>query len=202
VPRSVAFTIIAALLLSACGGARVVRPPTPSPTTTRTPTPNTGGVDTAAPTPASTGPATTAIVELEKGGSFTIAFRADKAPNTVANFVKKARAKDYDGTSFHRVVPGFVAQGGDPYSKTGAGTPGTGGSQQPTELSDLPFVKGALGIARGGDIKVSNDSQFYVCLDDAPHLNGQYTNFGNVTSGMDVVLKIAMGDKIKTIRIP
>lgn len=142
----------------------------------------------------------TATVELEKGGSFTIALRADKAPNTVANFVKKARAGDYDGTTFHRVVPGFVAQGGDPLSKTDPTRAGTGGGKQPTELNDLPFMKGAVGIARGGDIKVSNDAQFYVVLDDAPHLNGAYTNFGTVTSGMDVVLGIRVGDKIKTVR--
>lgn len=145
--------------------------------------------------------AKTATVELEKGGSFTIELRADKAPNTVANFIKKAQAGDYDGTTFHRVVPGFVAQGGDPYSKSGAGPAGTGGGKQPTELNDLPFAKGAVGIARGGDINVSNDAQFYVCLDAAPHLNGQYTNFGTVTSGMDVVLGIRVGDKIKTVTV-
>ena len=139
-------------------------------------------------------------VELEKGGSFTLELRADKAPNTVASFIKKANAGDYDGTTFHRVVPGFVAQGGDPLSKTDPQRAGTGGGKQPTELSDLPFVKGAVGIARGGDIKVSNDAQFYVVLADAPHLNGQYTNFGSVTSGMDVVLGIRVGDKIKTVR--
>lgn len=127
--------------------------------------------------------------------------RADKAPKTVANFTKKARAGDYEGTTFHRVVPGFVAQGGDPLSKTDPARAGTGGGKQDTELSDLPFVKGALGIARGGDIKVSNDAQWFVVLDDAPHLNGAYTNFGAVTSGMDVVQKIAIGDKIKTVRV-
>ena len=195
--RAISLTIVSALVLSACGGAsdRVVRPPTSSPTAR----PTIGGAATATPAPAT---ATTATVELEKGGSFTITFRADKAPNTVANFIKKARAGEYEGTSFHRVVPGFVAQGGDPLSKTDPARAGTGGGQQPTELSDLPFVKGAVGIARGGDIKVSNASQFYVCLDAAPHLDGQYTNFGNVTSGMDVVLKIAVGDKIKSIRVP
>jgi len=139
-------------------------------------------------------------VELEKGGSFTLELRADKAPNTVANFIKKANAGDYDGTTFHRVVPGFVAQGGDPLSKTDPQRAGTGGGKQPTELSDLPFVKGALGIARGGDIKVSNDAQWFVCLDAAPHLDGAYTNFGRVTSGMDVVLGIRVGDKIKSVR--
>ncbi|MGH2472414.1 MAG: peptidylprolyl isomerase [Candidatus Limnocylindria bacterium] len=149
-------------------------------------------------------PASKATVELAKGGSFVFTLRADKAPKTVANFAKKSRAGDYDGTTFHRVVPGFVAQGGDPLSKTlpaGDARLGTGGGQQATELSDLPFVTGAVGAARGGDIRVSNDAQFYVCLGDAPHLNGQYTNFGQVTSGMDVVGAIKIGDKIKSIKI-
>jgi peptidylprolyl isomerase/peptidyl-prolyl cis-trans isomerase B (cyclophilin B) len=136
-----------------------------------------------------------ATVELESGKSFTVALRADKAPNTVANFLKKATEGFYDGLTFHRVVPGFVAQGGDP-----EGT-GRGGGNQPTELNDLPFTKGALGVARGGDIKVSNAAQFYVCLGDAPHLNGQYTNFGQVTSGQDAVDSIRVGDKIKRITV-
>lgn len=163
-----------------------------------------GGTATKSPNPSSAGPASKATVELAKGGTFSFTFRPDKAPGTVANFAKKSRAGDYDGTTFHRVVAGFVAQGGDPLSKTlsaGDARLGTGGGTQPTELSDLPFDKGAVGIARGGDIKVSNDSQFYVCLDAAPHLNGQYTNFAHVTTGMDVVLGIKIGDKIKTIAI-
>jgi len=160
----------------------------------------------ASPTPTAANPAldSKATVALAKGGIFTFTLRPDKAPKTVANFTRKSRAGDYDGTTFHRVVAGFVAQGGDPLSKTlSPGDPrlGTGGGQQETELSDLPFDKGAVGIARGGDIKVSNDSQFYVCLDAAPHLNGQYTNFASVTNGMDVVLGIKIGDKIKTIKI-
>lgn len=115
--------------------------------------------------------------------------------------MSKARAGDYDGTTFHRVVPNFVAQGGDPYSKNGGGTVGTGGGTQDTELNDLPFTTGAVGIARGQDIKISNASQFFIVTGNAPHLNGQYTNFGRVTAGMDVVLGIKVGDKIKTIRV-
>lgn len=137
----------------------------------------------------------TATVELEDGGSFTFELRPDKAPKTVENFVTKAQAGHYDGLTFHRVVPGFVAQGGDPL-----GT-GTGGGDQPTELSDLPFTKGAVGVARGGNLEISNDSQFYVCTGDAPHLNGKYTNFGQVTAGQDVVDRIKVGARIKGIRI-
>ena len=137
----------------------------------------------------------TATLELEDGSTFAFELRPDKAPKTVANFVKKAKAGHYDGLTFHRVVPGFVAQGGDPL-----GT-GTGGGDQPTELSDLPFKKGAVGVARGGNIEISNDSQFYVCTGDAPHLNGKYTNFGQITSGQDAVDRIKMGAKIKSIRV-
>jgi len=185
------------LTLVACGGAPAAAPPAAAPQAPA----RTGGASVATPTPVPTSPATTATVELASGGSFTIAFRADKAPNTVANFTKKARAGDYDGTTFHRVVAGFVAQGGDPLSKTDPARAGTGGGQQPTELSDLPFTKGAVGVARGGDITVSNDSQWFVCLEDAPHLNGAYTNFGTVTKGLDVVRGIKVGDRIKTIRV-
>ncbi len=186
------------LIAAACGGGASPGGTT-LPFATRTP----GGIATTtspSPSPAPAGGAATATVELEKGGSFTIQLRADKAPNTVANFIKKANAGDFDGTTFHRVVPGFVAQGGDPLSKTDPQRAGTGGGQQPTELSDLPFLKGAVGVARGGDIKVSNDAQWFVCLEAAPHLNGAYTNFGTVTSGMDVVLGIRVGDKIKSVR--
>jgi cyclophilin family peptidyl-prolyl cis-trans isomerase len=186
--RTLLRTAGASLVVTACGS------------TAATP----GGTATKSPNPSSDPTGSKATVELAKGGTFAFTLRADKAPKTVANFARKSRAGDYDGTTFHRVVAGFVAQGGDPLSKTlsaGDQRLGTGGGQQETELSDLPFNKGAVGVARGGDIKVSNDSQFYVCLEAAPHLNGQYTNFGQVTSGMDVVLGIKIGDKIKTIKI-
>src|SRR2546430_11939080 len=152
-----------------------------------------GGTATSASPTLSAAPATRATVELAKGGTFTFTLRADKAPKTVANFARKSRAGDYDGTTFHRVVAGFVAQGGDPLSKTlpaGDQRLGTGGGQQETELSDLPFDKGAVGIARGGGIKVCNDPQFYVSLDAATHLNRQYINFTSVTGGMVVDLGI------------
>jgi cyclophilin family peptidyl-prolyl cis-trans isomerase len=188
--RSLLRVVGASIAVAACGASQS----TAGGTATKSPNPST--------TPGAT--ATKATVELANGGSFTFTLRADKAPNTVANFAKKSRAGDYDGTTFHRVVAGFVAQGGDPLSKTlpaGDARLGTGGGQQPTELSDLPFNQGAVGVARGGDIRVSNDAQFYVCLGAAPHLNGQYTNFGQVTAGMDVVGGIKIGDKIKTIKI-
>ena len=135
-----------------------------------------------------------ATVELERGGSFTIALRPDKAPKTVANFVDKARAGSYDGRTFHRVED-WVVQGGDP-----DGT-GRGGGKMPSELNDLPFSKGSAGIARGPDIKVNNDAQWFICKSDASWLNNQYTNFGQVTAGQDVANGIRVGDKIKKITI-
>ena len=135
-----------------------------------------------------------ATVELERGGSFTIALRSDKAAKTVANFVAKANAGFYDGKTFHRVED-WVVQGGDPL-----GT-GTGGGKMPSELNDLPFTKGSAGIARGPDMKVNNDSQWFVCKADASWLNNQYTNFGQVTSGQDVVTGIRKGDKIKKVTV-
>jgi peptidyl-prolyl cis-trans isomerase B (cyclophilin B) len=136
----------------------------------------------------------TATIELERGGSFTIALRSDKAAKTVANFVAKATSGFYDGKTFHRVED-WVVQGGDP-----DGT-GRGGGKMPSELNDLPFAKGAAGIARGPDIKVNNDSQFFVVTKDAVWLNNQYTNFGQVTNGQDVVNGIRVGDKIKKITV-
>ncbi len=135
-----------------------------------------------------------AIVELEKGGSFTIAFRADKAPQTVARFVEKARSGFYNGLKFHRVED-WVVQGGDPLGN------GTGGEKVPSEFNDLPFEVGAVGVARGQDPAVNNGSQFFVVKSNARWLDDQYTNFGTVTAGMDVVRGIQVGDKIKSIRV-
>jgi peptidyl-prolyl cis-trans isomerase B (cyclophilin B) len=135
-----------------------------------------------------------ATIELERGGSFTIALRPDKAAKTVENFVAKATSGFYDGKTFHRVED-WVVQGGDP-----DGT-GRGGGKMPSELNDLPFTKGAAGIARGPDIKINNDSQFFVVKANADWLNNQYTNFGAVTSGIEVVQGIRVGDRIKSIKI-
>jgi peptidyl-prolyl cis-trans isomerase B (cyclophilin B) len=153
---------------------------------------STGGTTTKNPTPS---PAPSkATIELVKGGSFTIALRADKAPQTVARFADKARSGFYNNLLFHRVED-WVVQGGDPQ-----GT-GRGGENVPSEYNDLSFKLGAAGIARGPDPAINNGSQFFVVKKDSTFLDKQYTNFGQVTSGMDVVQKIAIGDKIKTITI-
>jgi cyclophilin family peptidyl-prolyl cis-trans isomerase len=142
--------------------------------------------------PASAG--TKATVELAKGGSFSFTLRPDKAPQTVARFVQKARSGFYDGLAFHRVED-WVVQGGDP---TGTGN---GGNQVPSEYNDLPFVAGAVGIARRPDPTQMNDSQFFVVKTAARHLDNQYANFGLLSAGVDVVNAIRIGDKIKSIKI-
>ena len=153
--------------------------------------PTVGGTPTNNPSAAK---ATKATVELAKGGSFTIAMRPDKAPQTVDRFVKKAQSGAYDGLTFHRVED-WVVQGGDPL-----GT-GTGGERVPSEYNDLTFHVGAAGIARGQDPAWNNDAQFFVVKRDATVLDRQYPNFGQVTNGMDVIQGIKIGDKIKKVTI-
>ena len=150
----------------------------------------------ASPTATASKPAldSKATVELAKGGSFSFTLRPDKAPLTVARFAQKARSGFYQGLTFHRVED-WVVQGGDP---TGTGS---GGNQVPSEYNSLPFVAGAVGIARSTNPAVMNDSQFFIVKIDSRHLDAMYANFGLLTSGMDVVQGIKIGDKIKTIKI-
>ncbi len=128
-----------------------------------------------------------AIMHTEKG-DISIRLRPDIAPITVNNFVFLAREGFYDGVTFHRVIPGFVAQGGDP---TGSGTGGPGYQFQ-DELNDLPFEQGTIGMANAGP--GTNGSQFYLMLDAAPPLTGNYTAFGEIDDGMDVMLSLRHRD--------
>jgi cyclophilin family peptidyl-prolyl cis-trans isomerase len=137
-----------------------------------------------------------AIVTMEKGGEFRIDFYQEDAPKTVENFVTLARKGFYDGLTFHRVQAGAVVHGGDP---KGDGSGGPGYTIK-AEFNKQKHERGAVAMAR----LVSPDtagSQFYITLMSAPELDGQYTVFGKVTSGMDVVDKIALGDKMKTVNI-
>jgi peptidyl-prolyl cis-trans isomerase B (cyclophilin B) len=149
--------------------------------------------------------APTAVITLEKGGDIALELFPADAPKTVEAFLKLAREGFYDGTTFHRVVPGFVVQGGDPLSKTlPAGDPrvGTGGPgyQLKAEFNKRKHDRGVLAMARSRDPD-SAGSQFYITLAPTPQLDGQYTVFGRVTSGMNVVDSIKIGDKIKTIKV-
>lgn len=135
----------------------------------------------------------TTVIRTDKG-DIELSLYSQDAPNTVKNFLAKAKSGFYNNLIFHRVED-WVIQGGDPDGN------GTGGGNMPTELNNKPFVVGSLGVARGGDIRISNDSQFFITKTDASWLNNQYTNFGIVTKGMDVVQKMSIGDKILGITI-
>lgn len=129
------------------------------------------------------------LVEMENGGNFTLELYPEYAPETVANFVKLAGDGFYDGLTFHRIVDGFMAQGGDP-----EGT-GMGGSKDTIKgefaangfkANTLSHTRGVISMARSMDYN-SASSQFFICYDDASFLDGQYAAFGKVVDGMDVV---------------
>jgi len=134
---------------------------------------------------------TRAVIET-KVGNIELEFFPDVAPNHVNNFIELAKKGSYNGTTFHRVIPGFMIQGGDPNSKDhdksshGMGDPGY---KLKAEFNDKSHKKGILSMARSGHPD-SAGSQFFICVADAPHLDRQYTVFGQVVSGMDVVDKI------------
>jgi len=139
-------------------------------------------------TPSSQTEVTMATIKTAKG-NIEIEFYTKDAPNTVANFVSKAKSGFYNNLTFHR-VENWVVQGGDPLGN------GAGGGNMTVEFNSKPFVVGAVGIASKGDGKVQNDSQFFIVKTDSQFLNGKYTNFGIVTKGMDVVQKMEIGDAI------
>lgn len=140
-----------------------------------------------------------AVITTEYG-DIRIELYAEKAPQTVANFRKLARQGFYDGLSFHRVVPGFVVQGGDPLGN-GTGGPGY---DLPAEIDpQLKHLAGTVATARKGDQvnpqRRSSGSQFYICLAPQPHLDGGYTIFGQVVAGMEAVQRIKPGDRMQKV---
>jgi peptidyl-prolyl cis-trans isomerase B (cyclophilin B) len=136
----------------------------------------------------------TAIIETEKGNLVLELFASD-VPVTVNNFVFLAREGFYDNTTFHRVIADFMAQGGDP-TGTGSGGPGYKFDDEFTSHSHLT---GALSMANAGPD--TNGSQFFICYSPQHHLDGHHSVFGQLTEGMDVLLKIKNGDVIKRIVI-
>jgi cyclophilin family peptidyl-prolyl cis-trans isomerase len=147
-------------------------------------------------------PENTLIVETTKG-RFVVRLRPDLAPNHVARIKELARDQFYDGTPFHRVIEGFMAQGGDP---TGTGT---GGSDKPdlgAEFTSTNFGRGVIGAARTSNPNSAN-SQFFVCFADCSFLNGDYTVWGEVVEGMESVDQLKRGepvpdpDRIVTMRV-
>lgn len=130
-------------------------------------------------------------IEMEDGGEIQIELYAETAPNTVRNFVSLVSKGFYDGTVFHRVIPGFMIQGGDPEG-TGMGGPGysiKGEFLMNGFNNELKHTRGVLSMARAMDPN-SAGSQFFIMVEDAPHLDGQYASFGRVITGMDVCDRI------------
>ena len=143
-----------------------------------------------APTPQAT--AEVAVIKTS-AGEMTLEFWPDVAPNTVENFKKLARQGFYDGTAFHRIIKGFMIQGGDPKTKdaTKESEWGTGdpGYKIKAEFNDRKHVRGVISMARAAHPD-SAGCQFFICLDPAPNLDRQYTAFGKVIKGEDVLLKL------------
>jgi peptidyl-prolyl cis-trans isomerase B (cyclophilin B) len=147
----------------------------------------------------------TVLITMEKGGEIVLELFPADAPKHVENFVKLVNQKFYDGQRVHRVEPKFVVQFGDPQSKTlplddprmGSGGPGY---TIKAEFNKRPFERGVLGMARTDDPN-SAGSQVYIMLGPAAFLNGKYTAFGRVATGMGVVDQIRVGDRIKSMKV-
>lgn len=137
-----------------------------------------------------------AVVETQYGDIYIELYPQD-APGTVMNFEKLSNSGYYDGLTFHRVEPGFVVQGGDPQ---GNGTGGPGYNIK-AEINSHKHLKGTVAMARRQISIDSAGSQFYICLNDQPSLDGEYTVFGQVIWGMDVVEKIKINDKMKAVSV-
>jgi peptidyl-prolyl cis-trans isomerase B (cyclophilin B) len=145
----------------------------------------------------------TATIETSKGTVVVDLFETE-VPNTVANFEKLANSEFYDGTRFHRVIPNFMIQGGDPYSREpGNARVGTGGPgykiKCETHLNTHKHVAGTLSMAHAG--KDTGGSQFFICHSPQPHLDRVHTVFGQVRDGMDVVNKVRQNDVVTSIRV-
>ena len=131
----------------------------------------------------------TIIMTLETG-DVTIKLRPDLAPQHADRIRELSREGFYDGVVFHRVIPGFMAQGGDP---TGTGSSGSSKPNLPAEFSKHSHVRGVCSMARTADPNSAN-SQFFICFDDATFLDGQYTVWGEVTGGMDLIDGLPKGE--------
>lgn len=138
----------------------------------------------------------TVTITMENGGEIVLELYPHTAPNTVANFISLVEDGFYDGTIFHRVIPGFMIQGGDPEG-SGMGGPGYAirGEFEANDFdNDLSHERGVVSMARSQDSN-SAGSQFFIMVDDAPHLDGEYAAFGRVIEGMDIVDEIVIVDR-------
>jgi peptidylprolyl isomerase len=130
------------------------------------------------------------VLTLDSGGDVVIRLRPDLAPEHVARMRELAEEEFYDGVVFHRVIDGFMAQGGDP---TGTGMGGSDKPNLPAEFNREPHVRGVCSMARSQDPNSAN-SQFFICFDDARFLDGQYTVWGEVVEGMEHVDALPKGE--------
>ena len=137
--------------------------------------------------------ADTLTLNLSTGGDVVIKLRPDLAPGHVERITSLAKDGFYDGVVFHRVIDGFMAQGGDP---TGTGMGGSDLPDLKAEFSDEPHVRGVCSMARAQNPNSAN-SQFFICFDDATFLDGQYTVWGEVTSGMEYVDALPKGEPVR-----
>ncbi|MCX7785807.1 MAG: peptidylprolyl isomerase [candidate division WOR-3 bacterium] len=192
--------LICFTLILSCGGPKKSAPQTSTPPTkTDSQIASAKAITSATPKPESMPSQSAskyAVIFVKSGekslGKIKIELYTQDAPLTCANFIKLAQQGFYNGLTFHRVIPGFVIQGGDP---KGDGTGGPGYTI-PAEINPkFKHIRGTVATARLGDqvnpTKASSGSQFYICLAPTPHLDGNYTIFGQVVDGMDVVDKIA-----------
>ncbi len=132
----------------------------------------------------------TLVFNLDSGGDVVIRLRPDLAPEHVARIRELTSEGFYDGVVFHRVIDGFMAQGGDP---TGTGMGGSGKPDLPAEFSDEPHVRGVASMARSSNPDSAN-SQFFICFEDCGFLDGQYTVWGEVVEGMEYVDNLPKGE--------
>jgi cyclophilin family peptidyl-prolyl cis-trans isomerase len=137
----------------------------------------------------------TSLVVSTARGTFEISLDVEQAPKTAAHFIRLAQAKYFDGLTFHRVVPDFVVQGGDPHGD-GEGGPGYAIA---CEINQRRYERGTVGVALSG--KDTGGSQFFVTLAPQPHLDGRYTTFGHVVSGMETVDALVEGDAILQVGV-
>lgn len=182
---------ILALAVVAAGCGKREASPNGNTAPASSPTPTVSAVPTTSADPLHKEENPMVTIEMDNGKTITVELYPDIAPNTVNNFISLAKKGFYDGTIFHRVIPGFMIQGGDPEG-TGMGGPGY---SIPGEFSgngfknDLKHTRGVLSMARSRDPN-SAGSQFFIMVADAPHLDGQYAAFGKVTEGMETVDEI------------
>lgn len=211
-PRGLLYGIGAIVLIGLGASAYVLRnpssesatPPAAETTAAQTTAPQASPTESTATAPAGSPDLTVdeaglskAVVTIETTkGTIKYRFYSKDAPNTVARMVQLIQSGFYNGLTFHRVVPDFVIQGGDPQGN------GTGGSGQhlKAEFNSRKHVAGTVAMARAQDPD-SADSQFYIALGTIPHLDGSYTVFGQVSEGMDVVRKIEVGDKMTKVTV-